>query len=451
MIKKNLFLLLIVFLLFSPFVYTQDKISRGDILEITVPGQPFLNTTVRVSSQGNIEYALLGDIEVMGITPVEAEQKIGNLLEIYYPIEQGVRIRLIESGGDKKVINQVQRKTFQGEPDYFGGNRQEERYQINPFDTIEISVYEQPDLSLTAALSKEGTMRYPLLGTIELAGLSLSEAAVKIENLLEPEYLTNPRVTITIVDYSDFSVLGAVNKPGKYELEGPFTLLDAIVIAEGPKEEGNLRRVEVFRTLGVKGKKQYVIDAKERGDDFFIKPKDKVIIPEYENIYILGAIEAPGSHKLERGDLNPLEAIKFLAGGAKSTADLREVKILREEEGEEKSYVLNLEKEKNYKDFFLKEGDRIYIEEYEQLFITGEVETVGEYPYRKGLTALDAISLAGGFTEVASKNGVKVIRKKEGQEKVIRVPVGYIMKTGDRSKDVELKEGDTVVVPESWF
>ncbi|MFO8052573.1 MAG: polysaccharide biosynthesis/export family protein [Candidatus Omnitrophota bacterium] len=451
MLKKIIFFLFLISITSSFFGFSQDKIGPGDVLKITVPGQSFLDTKTSVSSQGGIEYALLGDIKIAGLTVDEAEKKIGDLLEIYYPIEQGVRIKLIKSKEIKEVSNQFQRRTIETESRYYSDTSEEERYQINPFDTIEIIVYNQPDLSLTTTISEEGTIQYPLLGVIELAGLSLSEAAVKIENLLEPEYLTNPRVTVTVIDYSDFSVLGAVNKPGKYELEGPYTLLDAIVVAEGPKEEGNLRRVEVFRALGVKGKKQYVIDAEKRGDSFFIKPKDKVIVPEYKDIYILGAVKNPGAHKLERGDLDPLEAIKFLAGGAEPTADLGEVRILREEAGEEKNYILNLEKENQYKDFFLKEGDRIYLEEYQQLFITGEVNKAGEYPYRKGLTVLDAISLAGDFTEVASKNGVKVIRKKGDQEKIIKVPVGYIMKTGDRSQDVELKEGDTIVVPESWF
>ncbi len=59
--------------------------------------------------------------------------------------------------------------------------------------------------------------------------------------------------------------------------------------------------------------------------------------------------------------------------------------------------------------------------------------------------------MAGGFTTVASQNAVKVIREKDGKKETLKVPVGYILKTGNVSRDVELEEEDTIVVPESWF
>ena len=69
----------------------------------------------------------------------------------------------------------------------------------------------------------------------------------------------------------------------------------------------------------------------------------------------------------------------------------------------------------------------------------------------KDMTVLQAISLAGGFTKYAQRNGVKVMRDVDGEQEIHRVRVAEISKTGDRSNDVLLQSGDIVFVPESLF
>ena len=123
--------------------------------------------------------------------------------------------------------------------------------------------------------------------------------------------------------------------------------------------------------------------------------------------------------------------------------------MIRKENGVDKTYKINLEKE-GY-NFLLKEQDRIVVSEYGNISIFGQVQSPGRYPFKEGITAVDAIALAGGFTDVAARNSVKVIRKETGRDSAIKIPAGYILKTGDTSRDVELKDGDTIVIPESWF
>jgi polysaccharide export outer membrane protein len=93
----------------------------------------------------------------------------------------------------------------------------------------------------------------------------------------------------------------------------------------------------------------------------------------------------------------------------------------------------------------------VFIREYSTITVSGEVEKPGSYPLKGELSVLEAISLAGDFTKVAARNNVKVLRRENGEEKVIRVRVANIRKTGDKSKDVLLQRGDIVVVPESLF
>jgi len=93
----------------------------------------------------------------------------------------------------------------------------------------------------------------------------------------------------------------------------------------------------------------------------------------------------------------------------------------------------------------------IFISEYSTVTVNGEVLKPGMYPLKPGLTVLEAISLAGGFTDFAARNSVKIIRSENGTDKNIVVQAENISKKGNKSKDVQLKDRDIIFVPESLF
>lgn len=93
----------------------------------------------------------------------------------------------------------------------------------------------------------------------------------------------------------------------------------------------------------------------------------------------------------------------------------------------------------------------VFIQEYSTVTVSGQVEKPGSYPLRGELSVIEAISIAGGFTKIAAKNAVKIMRLEDGKKKTIAVRVADINKTGDKLKDVPLKRGDIVFVPESLF
>jgi polysaccharide export outer membrane protein len=81
--------------------------------------------------------------------------------------------------------------------------------------------------------------------------------------------------------------------------------------------------------------------------------------------------------------------------------------------------------------------------------VEGEVKTPGLYPYTKGLTALDACLLAGGFSKYAAPNRTRIVRKKGDQQVIIKINLEKV-KDG-RIPDIELQPDDLVNVPETWF
>jgi polysaccharide export outer membrane protein len=97
----------------------------------------------------------------------------------------------------------------------------------------------------------------------------------------------------------------------------------------------------------------------------------------------------------------------------------------------------------------------IFIEDYgnKTIYVLGEVKKPGSYPLptEAPLTVLEAITLAGGFTEYASVDRTRIIRKGKSGKRTIDIEVSAIMKKGDKSKDLPLKPNDVVYIPESFF
>ena len=164
-----------------------------------------------------------------------------------------------------------------------------EEYKIETGDVVSISVYEQPDLSTKARVDSAGEITFPLIGNVQIGGLSANEAVKKITALLEKDYLINPQVSIFIQEYhpKKVFVMGFVNKPGEYELfkDRDTTVIEAITMAGGFKEGAAQNGTKIIRkennaqiTMPVK-----VADITEKGrkeEDIPLKAGDVIFVPE---------------------------------------------------------------------------------------------------------------------------------------------------------------------------
>jgi len=107
------------------------------------------------------------------------------------------------------------------------------------------------------------------------------------------------------------------------------------------------------------------------------------------------------------------------------------------------------------KDYLVNPQVQIFIERYrtKQVSVLGSVQSPGKYDMyaERETTILEAIAMAGGFNDVASVNGTRIIRKENGEELTIPVKITDITKKGMKEKDISLKPGDIIFVPESFF
>jgi len=161
-------------------------------------------------------------------------------------------------------------------------------YVLSPNDVVLVKVYQEDDLETRMRIAKDGTSSFPLIGVVQLGGKTINQAATLIRDALGRDYLVNPQITLTVVEYAKrrFTVLGQVQKPGTFEIpnEESVTLLQAIAMAGGYTRLANRGGVTVTRAVGGK-KVTHTLDVKLATSDadskpFEILPEDTITIPE---------------------------------------------------------------------------------------------------------------------------------------------------------------------------
>lgn len=125
-------------------------------------------------------------------------------------------------------------------------------YRIGPLDTLDVSVFEEPDLSVKAIqVDASGLIALPLVGSVEARGKTASQLSTELERLFAAKYLRHPQVTVTIAGSvsQKVSIQGEVTEPGVYQITGPTTLLEVMSMAKGETAVAKLNEVVVFRNI----------------------------------------------------------------------------------------------------------------------------------------------------------------------------------------------------------
>jgi polysaccharide export outer membrane protein len=162
-------------------------------------------------------------------------------------------------------------------------------YILSPPDQISVEVFGEDDLRTSGRLNPEGNLSLPLLGSIHLAGLTLTQAVSKLTELYSRDYLVNPKINVTLLGYARkrFSILGQVNHPGSLEMpEGSpegIDLLEAIALAGGYTRIASPERITV-RRQSASGDQIFKVNAKRftkgKGGGFLVKPGDTINVGE---------------------------------------------------------------------------------------------------------------------------------------------------------------------------
>jgi len=186
-------------------------------------------------------------------------------------------------------------------------------------DVVKISVFGNPDLAVETRVSESGFISMPLVGQVAVAGLSPAMAETKIATMLDRGgFVKKPQVNllITVLASQQVSVLGQVNRAGRYPIDGRRSVLDLLALAGGINPEGG-DVVTVIRTRDGKVVKDQV-DTSElmRNADMTgnvdVQGGDTIFVERAPRFYIYGEVQKPGVLRLER-NMTVLQALS--AGG----------------------------------------------------------------------------------------------------------------------------------------
>ncbi len=265
-------------------------------------------------------------------------------------------------------------------------------YRIGPDDLLAISVLDAPDLSHPVRVTADGNISIPLLGSVKAAGLTSHQLAAALANRLRGTYMRDPQVTVAVtqMESHSVSVLGAVKKPGVFQIRGTKTLLEMLSMAEGLAPDAG----------------------------------DAVLVMRGASAEVAPQAPAPS----EQG-----------AKGAAQDKHTVEISLKRLLDSGDAQYNVPVYP-----------GDIVKVKAAGIVYVVGDVKRPGGFPVKDNehITVLQAIALGEGITPTAAKSRATIIRvAQNGQQIEIPVPLNKIL-TG-KSPDLPLRPKDILFVPKS--
>ena len=236
-------------------------------------------------------------------------------------------------------------------------------YRLGPGDVVRVSVYQNPDLTLETRISESGVASYPLLGTVRLGGNTVSQAEKLIaDGLRNGNFVKQPQVSVMLLQVrgSQASVLGQVNRPGRYPIEVADMRLSDLLAAAGGIAPSGADTLTLVGTRDGKPTRQ-VIDlpglfrSPSRSDDVIIQNGDVIYVERAPMVYIYGEVQRPGPMRLER-DMTVMQALAT-GGGLTGRGTERGIRVHRKG-ADGRVQVLQ-----PGMDELLRDGDIVYVRE----------------------------------------------------------------------------------------
>ncbi|MEJ2007965.1 MAG: polysaccharide export protein [Acidobacteriota bacterium] len=281
-------------------------------------------------------------------------------------------------------------------------------YHIGPNDQLAINVLEAPDLSVAVRVTADGNISLPLLGTIRAAGMTPRELALVLQALLRRSYMKDPQVTVTVIEMQSHSVsvLGAVQKPGVFQVRGTKTLLEMLSMAGGLATDAG-DAVLVMRGASAE----------------FVRDN----APQFRDVKA-AEVRAPEAGR--EGISTPDKT------GNKDTIEVSLKRLL--DSGDPRYNVP------------IYPGDIIKVKAAGIVYVVGDVHRPGGYPVKDNehITVLQVLALGEGLAPNAAKSKAKVIRIAQNGEQVeLPVHLGKIL--SGKSPDLPLHPRDILFVPKN--
>jgi polysaccharide export outer membrane protein len=207
-------------------------------------------------------------------------------------------------------------------------------YTLATGDLVRVTVYDQPDLATETRITEQGSIVFPLVGELAVAGSTASEAASRIGKALElGGFVRKPQVNLVVLEFrgQEVVVLGQVNRPGKFPLQKASRVSDILALAGGITASGADILTLISRRDGKVERRDIDLPAlfQAGGEqvDVPVGNGDILHVPREPRFYIYGEVQRPGVFRLEK-NMSVVQALA-VGGGLNQRGTQKGMKILR--------------------------------------------------------------------------------------------------------------------------
>jgi polysaccharide biosynthesis/export protein len=290
-----------------------------------------------------------------------------------------------------------------------------QEYVIGPEDVLDINVFEASEMNRGVRVSASGEISLPLLGAVTAAGLTPRELETTLQELLRQKYMKDPHVSVFVREMQSHpvSVVGAVRKPGIFQIRGDRTLLEILSLAEGLADDAG-ESVVILRRAAEKHAPEFASARASEADG----PSLATRFPDSDEP---GAAEA-----VLKGTPNSQSVVQV------SLKDL-------------------LDSTDPHTNPTVYPGDIVKVSRAGIVYVVGAVGRPGGFAMKTNerISVLQAIALSEGLTRTAGKSGARIIRTNEQNGARTETPVDLGKILSGKSPDPMLGPKDILFVPDS--
>jgi protein involved in polysaccharide export with SLBB domain len=328
-------------------------------------------------------------------------------------------------------------------------------YLIAPGDEIVVQVYGSQNDNYHLTVSRDGSIQFPELGPVHVAGQTMGELKANLTKRIEKQILGGQvAISLGALRMMQIYVTGDVYRPGAYNIPSLAPVTQALIAAGGFSRSGSLRDITIRRNnkvvdhldlygLLLRGDKKHDIRL-QSGDTVFVAPKGATVS-------IRGQIHRPAYYEIRPG--TTLFRLIQIAGGSKANAYIQQIQIKRYQSNGIHVYTLDLTKTAD-KQFILQDGDDVNLYPISDtmknaVMVRGAVVRQGVYAYHHGMTVGDLFtSSTDDLMPNADFDYALVVREINDKHdiKVLQFSVGQAINHPGTVTDLVLKPNDQIII-----